>query len=169
MDLKIIIADITKLDVDIIVNAANSTLLGGGGVDGAIHRAAGKDLLRECISLGGCNEGQAKITRGYSLPAKYIIHTVGPIYYGGERNEEETLKSCYINSVTLAKEYGAKSIAFPIISAGAYGYPKKEALGIAVNTVKEEIKDTDITAYIVLFDKEIVAICEKMYPELLKS
>ncbi len=169
MSLKIIIGDITKLDADIIVNAANSTLLGGGGVDGAIHRAAGKELLMECMSLGGCREGEAKITKGYNLPARSVIHTVGPIYYDGNRNEANILKSCYINSVNLAKEYGAETIAFPIISAGAYGYPKEEALSIAVGTVSQEIKDTDMSAYIVLFDKELISICEKKYPDLMKS
>ncbi|MBE6038298.1 MAG: macro domain-containing protein [Anaerofustis stercorihominis] len=166
MSMKIIYADITKLKVDAIVNAANATLLGGGGVDGAIHSAAGKGLLEECKTLGGCSVGEAKITRGYLLPAKYVIHTVGPICYGGTRNEETDLKNCYINSLKLAKSHDIRSIAFPVISAGAYGYPKREAMKILVQTVSEEIMNTDILAYAVIFDKELINICEEEYREL---
>ncbi len=169
MSLELIAGDITKMNVDIIVNAANSTLLGGGGVDGAIHRAAGKELLEECKNLGGCREGHAKITGGYLLPAKYVIHTVGPIYSGGGRNEETILADCYSNSLRLAKEYGAKSIAFPVISAGAYGYPKKEALDIAVRTIISNIHQEDISAYVVLFDEELIKIAKETYPELAKQ
>jgi len=135
--------DITKLDVDAIVNAANTTLLGGGGVDGAIHRAAGPELLAECRALGGCEPGEAKITRGYHLPARFIIHTVGPIWHGGKHGEPETLANCYRNSLQLAVENGIKTIGFPAISCGAYGYPIQAAARIAMNTIHEFLADTD--------------------------
>ena len=139
--IEIIKGDITKLDVDVIVNAANKTLLGGGGVDGAIHRAAGKELLEECRTLGGADTGEAKITKGYKLPAKYVIHAVGPVWYGGRNNEVEKLKSCYLNSLNLAVQYGCKSIAFPAISCGVYRFPIKQACEIAFDTVQEFIKE----------------------------
>jgi O-acetyl-ADP-ribose deacetylase len=135
--------DITKFEVDAVVNAANTTLLGGGGVDGAIHRAAGPELLAECRTLGGCKAGEAKITRGYRLPARFVIHTVGPIWRGGTHGEPETLANCYRNSLHVAVENGIKTIAFPAISCGAYGYPIHEAAQIAVNTTRELLESTD--------------------------
>jgi O-acetyl-ADP-ribose deacetylase (regulator of RNase III) len=135
--IDILRGDITTLDVDAIVNAANTTLLGGGGVDGAIHRAAGPELLMECRTLGGCRPGEAKITRGYRLPARFVIHTVGPVWRGGTHGEAETLANCYQNSLQVAVENGIKTIAFPAISCGAYGYPIQEAATIALKTARE--------------------------------
>ena len=164
--MKAVMGDITKLkDVEAIVNAANSSLLGGGGVDGAIHWAAGKELLEECRKLNGCRTGEAKITKGYRLPCKYVIHTVGPVWHGGMRGEQELLKSCYENSLSLAKENGIRTIAFPAISTGIYGYPKKEAARTAVEAVKEftdknpEVFDEII---FVLFDRDSLNIYEDL-------
>lgn len=157
--IEVVKDDITNLDVDIIVNAANKTLLGGGGVDGAIHRKAGKELLEECRKLRGCNTGEAKITNGYKLKAKKIIHTVGPVYYGGGNNEEKLLKNCYVNSMLLAEQYRTESnldkvsIAFPCISTGVYRFPKDAASKIAVNTIRE-VNNSSIDVIFVCFEEE---------------
>ena len=141
--IDIVRGDITALEADAIVNAANTTLLGGGGVDGAIHRAAGPELLAECRTLGGCEPGQAKITRGYGLPARFVIHTVGPIWRGGRHGEPETLANCYRNSLQVAVENQIETVAFPAISCGAYGYPIQEAAQIALKTTREFLANAD--------------------------
>jgi O-acetyl-ADP-ribose deacetylase (regulator of RNase III) len=143
MRIELLRTDITRLDVDAIVNAANESLLGGGGVDGAIHRAAGPELLEECRRIGGCPTGEARITRGYRLPARHVIHTVGPVWHGGTRGEAELLASCYRNSLRLAVENGVRSIAFPAISCGVYRYPVEQAAAIAVRETRAFLEEHD--------------------------
>ncbi len=168
MKLEVQQTDITKLMVDAIVNAAKNSLMGGGGVDGAIHRAGGPSILEECIVIsnkqGGCPTGEAVITGGGNLPAKYVIHTVGPIWNGGDSNEPEKLKNCYLNSIKLAEKHGIKTIAFPNISTGVYGYPKKQAAQIAVAAIKSLKKSTLDKIIFVCFDEENYSL----YKELLK-
>lgn len=167
MPVQIVCGDITRLSVDAIVNAANESLLGGGGVDGAIHRAAGKELLEECRTLNGCKTGCAKITGGYKLPSRYVIHTVGPIWHGGNHGEAEKLASCYANSLRLAIENGCKSVAFPLISAGVYGYPKADAIRIALQTMKDFLERHDLQITMVIFSPADVALAEEIYAEVL--
>jgi O-acetyl-ADP-ribose deacetylase (regulator of RNase III) len=152
MGIEVVKGDITTLGVDAIVNAANTSLLGGGGVDGAIHRAAGRELLEECRTLNGCETGQSKITNGYNLPCKYVIHTVGPVWHGGKYNERELLKSCYMTALNLAKEKGIKTIAFPAISCGVYHFPLEEACEIAMNTVKEFLTNNPAPEKVIFVD-----------------
>ena len=162
--IDVVRADITTLEVDAIVNAANKSLLGGGGVDGAIHRAAGPRLLKECETLGGCPTGEDRITKGYKLPARHVIHTVGPVWRGGDQNEDELLASCYKNSLRLAEENNCESMAFPAISTGAYGFPLERAANIATKTVQEELPKLEKVQMVIfcVFGEK----AEKIYGEL---
>ena len=166
MPIQLIEGDITKITCDAIVNAANSTLLGGGGVDGAVHKAAGKGLLLECMKLGGCKTGQAKITGAHKLACNYVIHTVGPKWKGGRKGEKELLESCYRESLKLALENGCESVAFPLISSGVYGYPKEQALRVALDVILEFLTKHNLLVFMVMFDKETYEISEKVVEEI---
>lgn len=166
MPLTIVRNDITKIKCDAVVNAANRHLAGGGGVDGAIHRAAGPELHRACLKLGGCRTGLAKITESFNMPCKYIIHTVGPRWHGGGMHEAELLASCYRESLRLASEYECESVAFPLISAGAYGYPREEALHIAVSEISKFLLKNEMTVYIVVYDRECFKVSKKLMSDV---
>jgi len=161
--MKAVQGDIAQEGVDVVVNAANSALLGGGGVDGAIHRAAGPELLEECRGLGGCPTGQAKATKGYRLGARWVVHTVGPVWKGGTRGEDELLACCYRNSLRLARELGARSVAFPAISTGVYAFPSERAAAIAVREVRDFLAVAgDLDVRFVCFDEETLGIYERL-------
>jgi len=167
MGIKIVEGDITKLQVDAIVNAANPTLLGGGGVDGAIHRAAGPELLEECKQIGGCPTGEVRVTKGYKLPAKWVIHTVGPVWKGGGHNEDQLLRSCYRESLKAAQKLGIGSIAFPSISTGAYGFPFERACRIAISEALEFLKSQpELEVVFVCFGKDAYETYKRIYQEM---
>ena len=166
MPLLIVQNDIVKIKTDAIVNAANTSLLGGGGVDGCIHRAAGPELLAECRTLGGCETGSAKITKGYRLPSKYVIHAVGPHWQDGKHGEEEKLASCYRVSLELAREHGCETVAFPLISSGIYGYPKDQAFKVAVDTIRAFLTKNDMTVYLVILDRRAYQIGGKLFADI---
>ena len=166
MPLIIVRNDITTMRVDAIVNAANASLLGGGGVDGCIHRAAGPELLAACRRLGGCRTGEAKITRGYRLPCKYVIHTVGPVWNGGGCGEQEQLVSCYRTSLALARKHHCRTVAFPLIASGVYGYPKEQALRTAMDTIGAFLLEHDMTVYLVIFDRSAYQISSRLFTDV---
>ncbi len=166
MPLEIIRNDITKVHADAIVNAADPSLLGGGGTDGAIHKAAGPGLLAECRDLGGCKAGEAKITKGYDLPAKYVIHTVGPVWHDGSSGEEKVLADCYKNSLKLAMKHKLESVAFPLISSGTFGYPRDKALSAAISAIGEFLLKNDMTVYLVVYDSASFMLSEKLFSSI---